>query len=295
MKFRTLIFSLVGFTFSGLTVNAQNSSTDDSTGLPGDNFSLEGALAMFQKANSPEEFEKMLNTENNHVNNLDLNGDGQTDYVRVIDKSDGKNHAFVLQVPVSDNESQDIAVIELEKSGDKDATLQIVGDEDIYGEQTIAEPGVGTGDDMDDQRNGNGPSYDPDNDYSQGTNGLVVNVWFWPCVRFVYAPAYTLWVSPWRWRHYPMWWHPWRSVGWHVFHPFVRPFHRNFVIVSTHRMVHARAIYTPYRTTSVIVRTHNERAINHYRVTRTTTILRGTGGKVRGTKTVVRGRGRRKG
>ena len=31
----------------------------DSTGLPGDNFSLQGALEMFKKASSPEEFEKL--------------------------------------------------------------------------------------------------------------------------------------------------------------------------------------------------------------------------------------------
>jgi hypothetical protein len=35
----------------------------DSTGLPGDNFSLEGALELFKKSASPEEFEKLLNTE----------------------------------------------------------------------------------------------------------------------------------------------------------------------------------------------------------------------------------------
>ncbi len=86
MKLSILAFLLLSFTLSGISLNAQNPSTEDSTGLPGDNFSLEGALTMFQKASSPEEFEKMLNTENNHVNNLDLNGDGQIDYVRVIDK-----------------------------------------------------------------------------------------------------------------------------------------------------------------------------------------------------------------
>ncbi|MEQ3662449.1 MAG: hypothetical protein ABNG96_07155, partial [Flavobacterium sp.] len=43
----------------------------------GENFSLEGALEMFKKSNSLEEFEKLLNTEENNVNNLDLNKDEQ--------------------------------------------------------------------------------------------------------------------------------------------------------------------------------------------------------------------------
>ena len=37
----------------------------DSTGLPGDHFSLDGALELFKNAESPEAFEKALNTENN--------------------------------------------------------------------------------------------------------------------------------------------------------------------------------------------------------------------------------------
>jgi len=67
-KFFNLLFILAAF-FSFTIVQAQSSDTD-STGLPGDNFDLQGALAMFQKASSPEDFEKLLNTEDNNVNNL---------------------------------------------------------------------------------------------------------------------------------------------------------------------------------------------------------------------------------
>ena len=87
-----------------------------------------------------ETFEKLLNAENNNVNNLDLNGDGQIDYVKVIDRNSNGVHAFILQVPVSETENQDIAVIELEKTGEESAQLQIVGDEDIFGEEIIVEP-----------------------------------------------------------------------------------------------------------------------------------------------------------
>ncbi|MFI5188586.1 MAG: hypothetical protein ACHQF0_17770, partial [Chitinophagales bacterium] len=138
------LFLFLFFNFSILcSLKAQNQSGKDSTGLPGDNFSLQGALEMFQKSGSPEEFEKMINTPENHVNNLDLNGDGDIDYIRIIDHSKTNAHAFVLQDVVSANESQDIAVIELEKTGDTTATLQIVGDKDIYGEEVIAEPNGG--------------------------------------------------------------------------------------------------------------------------------------------------------
>jgi len=286
MKISIYLFGLFVFLTITATLQAQNESGVDSTGLPGDNFSLQGALEMFQKSDSPEDFEKLLNAEDNHVNNLDLNEDGDIDYIRVIDNSDKEAHAFVLQAMVSETESQDIAVIELEKTGDASAVLQIIGDEDIYGEQVIVEPGDGHDDaaliyNYSLAKNQKGNYYD--------NVPVIVNVWLWPSVRFVYAPIYRPWVSPWRWRHYPGYWHPWRPFAWHVWHPFHRPFYNHFAIVHTHRVLHAHAIYRPFRTTSVIVRNRHQGPINHYRVTRTT-IRKGPGGKVKVTRTKVRGR-----
>lgn len=240
----------------------------DSTGLPGDNFSLEGALEMFKKADSPEEFEKMINTEDNQVNNLDLNGDGDIDYIKVIDEGEGDAHAFILQAAVSDNESQDIAVIELEKKGSNDAIVQIVGDEDIYGEQVIVEPA--------DETRVTTQSAQA-RTRSTTTTNVVVNVWTWPVVRHVYAPGYVVWISPWGWRARPVWWRPWRPVHYHVFYPYRAPYHRRYVVVHQHRVVHAHRIYTPVRTTSVTVHTRNRASVDHYRTTRTsrsTTVTR---------------------
>jgi hypothetical protein len=190
---------------------AAQQTGQDSTGMPGDNFSLQGALDLFKKAASPEEFEKAINTENNHVNNLDLDGDGKTDYVRVVDKSEKDVHALVLQVPIAEKESQDIAVIELEKNGSESAMVQIVGDSDIYGEQVIVEPNPESSEES--GKKGKGP--DADDDIAQPI--VVVNVWGWPSVRYVYAPAYHPWVSPYYYHYYPPYWHPWSPVAWHVF------------------------------------------------------------------------------
>jgi len=281
----SLFFLITGFFFNGQVVLAQNRSGVDSTGLPGDNFSLQGALQMFQKAGSIEEFEKLINSENNNINNLDLNEDGYTDYIRVIDNSEQDLHAFVLQVPVSDKENQDIAVIELEKTGEASAMIQIIGDEDIYGEEVIVEPDGG--DEADE--GGKGPYY------TSGTftpGRIVVNVWTWPAVRFVYRPGYRRWVSPWRWHYYPVWWKPWRPVSWRVWHPRVVVFHHPFVIAPAHRVVRAHAVYRPVRVTSVSVRTKNATAVNHYRVTRKKAVVTGPRGNKAVKKTMVRKNGR---
>lgn len=309
MKSISHLFLLSFLTLGSLIkASAQDSSTD-STGLPGDNFSLQGALQMFQKAGSPEEFEKLVNTQDNSVNNLDLNGDGETDYVRVIDKIDKDVHAIILQVPVSETESQDIAVIEIEKTGDTTAVLQIIGDEDIYGEETIVEPDGGGEDEAFIDKNYydrslSGPNADF---YSIAPARILVNVWFWPSVRFVYAPIYRPWVSPWRWRHYPVWWRPWRPLAWRTWHPRYRVYHRPFAVVHTHRVMRAHAVYRPVRVSSVTVRTRNSSAVGNYRVTRSkttitgprgnsatrkATTIQGPRGKVKASKTTVRRRRR---
>src|SRR4030095_12045809 len=112
----------------------------DSTGLPGDNFSLQGALEMFKESKSIEEFEKKLNQKDNSVNNVDLDGNGKTDYIKVNDIVKENAHAIVLQVAVSKTENQDVAVIEIEKKGDASAMLQIIGDSVLYPKNTIVEP-----------------------------------------------------------------------------------------------------------------------------------------------------------
>ena len=236
-------------TFCAIGITTSFAQEADSTGLPGDNFSLTAALEMFKRSDSPEQFEKMINAQDNNVNNLDLNGDGDIDYVKVVDKNDGDAHAFILQAAISENESQDIAVIELEKENDK-ASVQIVGDADIYGEEIIVVPAT----------------VGPD----EAAKQVTVNVWTWPSVRYIYAPAYSVWVSPWSWRVRPVWWHPWRPVRWHVFHPYHAVYRTRYVVVPHHTVIRAHRIYTPVRTTSVIVHNRHQASVDHYRATRTT-------------------------
>ena len=72
-------------------------SQEDSTGLPGDHFSLMGALELFKQSKSLEAFEKSINQENSYINNLDLNQDGDIDYIRVEDHADQDVHAIVFK------------------------------------------------------------------------------------------------------------------------------------------------------------------------------------------------------
>lgn len=254
---RTLLnFGTFFLMFLSFQSFAQKDTAQDSTGLPGDNFSLEGAIALFKQSTSPEDFEKQLNAEQHHINNLDLNEDGETDYIRVVDNMDGDVHALVLQVDVSEKETQDVAVIEIEKQGAESAILQIVGNEEIYGEQQIAEPFEE--EKIDNGRGKNGPAAP-----QIGNMRIVVNVWLWPSVRFMYAPAYRVWVSPWHWRAYPTWWRPWRPYPIYRYHAWVHPYRAHCHIVTTHRVVRAHAVYTPHRRSSAVVKTRTTTVVAH--------------------------------
>ncbi|MES2543726.1 MAG: hypothetical protein V4548_02490 [Bacteroidota bacterium] len=240
----------------------------------GDNFSLEGALALFEKATSLEEFEKMLNEENNNVNNLDLNGDGNIDYITVSDIKEKDSHTIVLSIDLSPTEKQDIATIGIEKTGKEQAVLQIEGDEKIYAANTIVEPS----DEKQMIKNAKGGPSVPEIE----SVVMIVNVWAWPSVQFLYAPGYVVWVSPHRWAVYPNWWKPWKPIRYSIFRARCAPHRLYYHHTPEHRVLHARKIYTPRRNSSTLV-IHNRRG--------TTVMHKNKRGKV-GVVKVRRGRRR---
>ena len=240
----TLLFVVLGITFG----NAQENEDPKFTG---ENFSLEGALALFKKANSLENFEELLNQESNNVNNLDLNDDGNIDYINVDDIKENDTHVIVLSTFLSKTDKQDIATIGIEKTGNEEATLQIEGDEDLYAENTIAEP-------FDVSENGSGGKGGP-NLPEIITTRIIVNVWLWPTVRYIYAPRYIAWQSPHRFGFYPRWWKPWRPFRYSLFYTRTAPHRIYYHRTPTRRLVVVRKVYAPRRNHSTIIVHKNNR------------------------------------
>jgi len=230
-------------------VSAQEVNLADSTGLAGDNFSLQGALELFKKAKSPEAFETALNNEKNSVNNLDLNEDGKTDYVKVKDIGENKSRVLVMQVDVNARETQDVAVITIEQTGDATATIQIKGAEELYGEDKLIEP-------MEEKTKGGegGP------DAVMDTYFVWVNVWYWPCVQYIYAPTYVYWYSPWYWDYYPTWWSPWYVRPWRVHYHACYHYQPYYHQVYEYRNYDGYALYGNRKSTSSTVRNRYEKS-----------------------------------
>lgn len=259
-KYSFLLMVLLGIT----TGFAQEDNRPVNTG---DDFSLEGALALFKKANTLEEFEKLLNEESSNVNNLDLNNDNDIDYITVQDIKEGDSHVIVLSTYLDEKEKQDIATISIEKTGENEAALQIEGDKDLYPENTIVEPI----DEKESVKSTKGGPTIPEIDFQT----VTVNVWLWPSVRFLYGPNYVVWVSPYRWRHYPRWWKPWRPISHPVFYAHCAPYRVYYRPVTSRRVVVAHKTYTSRRHTSTLV-VHNRRG--------TTVIHKNKRGKVKAVK-----------
>jgi hypothetical protein len=249
MKQLAILFTF--FLFTNYLLAQQNEPANNM----GDNFSLEGALALFKKSTTLEEFEQFINREDSQVNNLDLNNDGTIDYITVNDIKENDNHVIVLSALLGEKEKHDIATINIEKKGPENVALQIFGDNDLYGQNTIAEP-FEIEEKIYEKK---GPSM-----ATYIAIPTYINVWMWPTIRFIYAPNYQIWVSPFRWNYYPRFWRPFRPLRRET---FTRNCHIHRIYyrrTPVRRVIVTQKIYAPRRhSSSLIVRKKKNATIIH--------------------------------
>ena len=157
------------------TVEAKNTEISD-------NLDLEAIASVFGEAKDLEEFEKKLNDPETQLSNLDLNEDGEVDYLRVMETSKGDTHLVTIQAVIGKDQYQDVATIDVEKKGKDETQVQVVGDVYMYGPGYIVEPVY--------------------------VHPPVIFLFFW-------GPMYHPWHSPFYWGFYPPYYHPWRPFPRH--------------------------------------------------------------------------------
>jgi len=213
------LLSIIVLALCLLCVPAFSQTENDTTllGLPGDNLDLYAVLDLFQKSKTIEEFEKTLNEEKTGINNLDLNLDNKVDFIKVVTQQKDESFTFILQVDVTEKETQDVAVILVDRDKDKKVSLQIVGDKDLYGKDYVVEPKPAT------------PASTPNPAYT-GTQPVttttaagavtdatkttttsttvpatttVVVVESTPVIQYVYSPVYVPYYPPYHYGYYP--------------------------------------------------------------------------------------------
>jgi hypothetical protein len=204
-RLTTLLMTLVLISaalWAEQTVTVSANSSDISEGLD-----LKVVAKLFAEAKNLEEFETMLNNPDSAFCNLDLNGDGQVDYLRVVETGEGNKRLIVLQAVLAKDIYQDVASIYVEKDEKNEVSVQVVGDEYVYGENYIIEPVY---------------VYRP-----------VIYDWFW-------STAWVAWVSPWYWDFWPRWWyaHSCWAHDWYWHHCYAYHHHHHCCSFRPGRAVH---------------------------------------------------------
>lgn len=162
-------------------VTVVESSSDAAEGLD-----LQAVAELFKDAKDLEEFEKSLNDPEVGINNLDLDDNGDVDFIRVLEEAAEDARVIVLQVALGEDEFQDVATIEVEKKGEEDYDMQVRGNEVIYGPDYYIAP-------------------------------VEVRVHPWPIFGWLYRPVYHPYRSAFHFGFYPNWWHPRRVVHVNVY------------------------------------------------------------------------------
>ncbi|MCQ2335487.1 MAG: hypothetical protein MJZ89_06600, partial [Paludibacteraceae bacterium] len=250
MKTRlTLLFAsliMVAFVWSAradetITVRANDSEISAQ-------LDLKAVATIFGEAKDLEAFEQALNTEENHISNLDLNGDGAVDYLRVVEAVDSKNsnqHLVLIQAVLAKDIFQDVASIYVERDeNNNEVAVQVVGDVYIYGENYVVEPTY---------------LYRP-----------IIYDWFW-------SPYWTCYYSPWYWDYWPHWYHHYTCWAIHDYWSHVHAFHHHHHYCSFRYAPEPRAGYrninnqiSPQRRNDY-ARQNPERAFASRNASRTTT------------------------
>lgn len=258
-KMKKLIFTsiLLAIIAGGTALKAQNQQ-EERLGLPGDNLNLYGVMKLFRESETLEAFEKALNDEKSKINNLDLDGNNYIDYIRVIDNIDNDVHNIVLQVPVSKNENQDVAVFTVMRDKDGKVFIQLIGDEDLYGKDYIIEP-------IYDEEMAQTPNPGYRGNDNPGARRVTVvhttayEIATWPVVRFIYLPGYNGWRSSWYYGYYPSYWQPWTPYYYDYYYGFHYNWYDNYYYSHYRRWNHYRYsrwndyYYTGHRQRSVYV------------------------------------------
>ncbi len=101
---------------------------------------LKAIASIFGDSRDLEDFERRINDYDSQISNLDLNNDGDVDYLRVIETSEDNTHLVVIQAILDRDVYQDVATIVVERDRYRRSYVQIIGDPYIYGSNYIIEP-----------------------------------------------------------------------------------------------------------------------------------------------------------
>ncbi|MBR5237381.1 MAG: hypothetical protein IKV26_01580 [Paludibacteraceae bacterium] len=201
---RRIIF-LLGILLATIGVSAQQTVTVQAQNYQvSDNLDLEAVAITFGESKNVEDFEYRLNDPDNRISNLDLNNDGYVDFLRVVEVEEKGTHLIVIQAVIGQDLYQDVASLIVEGTNKTSATVTIVGNRDIYGNNYVIVPRYAV--------------------------RPVIFDWFW-------LPTYAVYRSTWYWNYYPHYYHHYTCLGYHSYHRHIHVWHNHHTRCDFHRPV----------------------------------------------------------
>ncbi|HEY0092501.1 MAG TPA: hypothetical protein VGB43_08455 [Flavobacterium sp.] len=140
MKTKLFIFAFFASLFSNLTIAQDRTTVTATSNDISDNLDLRAVASVFGDSDNLNDFERRLNDPKLKISNLDLNGDNQVDYLRVIESVENNTHLIIIQSVLGRDNFQDVATVEVEKDRHNNVQVQVVGDAYMYGNNYIYEP-----------------------------------------------------------------------------------------------------------------------------------------------------------
>jgi len=217
MKTKLLLIALVALVFGSCSAQSQTTVYAKNSDIS-DNLDLRAVASMFGESANLQDFERRLNDPKYQISNLDLNGDDEVDYLRVIESVEDRTHVVIIQAVLDRDVYQDVATIDVERDNYNKVNVQIVGNSYLYGANYIYEPVY---------------SVVP-----------VIYTSFWVTN---YRPYY----STWNWGYYPTYYTAWRPYPVYRYRNNINVcinVHNTYNYVNTRRSYRAPAIYETRRT-----------------------------------------------
>ncbi len=94
---------------------------------------LSAVGSLLKEAKDAEALEKLLNSKEKGINNLDLDEDGSVDYIKVSEFGTDTERGYSLTVELAKDDIQEVATIEVKKSAESGADVAVKGNEHVYG------------------------------------------------------------------------------------------------------------------------------------------------------------------
>jgi len=109
------------------------STVTATSNVPGQGLDLQALIGLTKQAKDAESLERLLNQPGS-INNLDLDEDGQVDYIRVQEYGGGNTKNFSFVALLRDGQEQEVANLVIEQTpGQPEATVQVQGHPAVYG------------------------------------------------------------------------------------------------------------------------------------------------------------------